>query len=72
MVKVISISEEVYKMLTRLKGPRSFSEVIKSSIEGEKKGDITRFFGALKDKKRAERWKKELYSMRENGWPEER
>lgn len=72
MVKVISVSDEVYAMLTRFKGSRSFSEVIKNAMEGGKKGDIRQFFGALKDKKRAVEWKKEIYTAREKGWPEER
>lgn len=72
MVKVISISDEVYKMLAKIKGSRSFSEVIKSSLESEKKGDITPFFGILKNKKRAVKWKREVYEAREKGWPKER
>lgn len=72
MVKVISVSDEVYAMLTRFKGFRSFSEVIKSAMEGGKKGGIKQFFGALKGKKRAAKWKKDIYTAREKGWPEER
>lgn len=71
MVRMISVSDEVYEMLTKRKGNFSYSEVIKNSLE-EGKGDISKFFGILSDKKRAREWKREVQEGREGGWPEER
>ncbi len=60
MSKQISVSDEVYRELTEIKGEKSYSEVISGALNmrKEKKGDIEtlrKFFGILKgDKKLAE------------------
>lgn len=53
MTRLISVSNDVYNMLSKLKGKNmSFSEIIKSLIkEKNEKGDIRRFAGILKDEK---------------------
>lgn len=53
MARQISVSDEVYEKLSRLKGTRSFSEVIKEAVIGrtdnEKTAkDIMKFAGILK------------------------
>ncbi|HVC58701.1 MAG TPA: antitoxin VapB family protein [Candidatus Acidoferrales bacterium] len=53
MARQISVSDEVYELLTKRKGGRSYSAVIKdmaNQIESPK-GDIMRFAGALKGDK---------------------
>ncbi len=51
MVKVISLSEEAYQNLRRIKGPKeSFSKVV-IKLTKEKKKDITKFFGIWKGDK---------------------
>ncbi|MCL5412052.1 MAG: antitoxin VapB family protein [Candidatus Marsarchaeota archaeon] len=53
MVRVISISDEVYSMLVKIKGGKSFTEVIKSlASRREDKGNfdaVMKFFGAISD-----------------------
>ncbi len=72
MVKMISVSDEVYEMLTKRKGKASYSEVIKSSLETGK-GDISKFFGILKiSDVRAKEWKRQIKEARETGWPADR
>ena len=51
MVKTLTITEDAYNALKRLKyGEKSFSEVI-IEITKERKGDIREFYGILKDSK---------------------
>ncbi len=46
MVKVISLSDDVYRKLKAIKRNMSFSEIIRNSLESEKKKkDITKFCG---------------------------
>ena len=45
MVKVISLSEEAYKRLKRLKNKRSFSELVIFLTMDKKNRDILSFFG---------------------------
>jgi predicted CopG family antitoxin len=71
MVKVISVSDEVYTMLVKLKGQHlSFSETIKMTISKSKqnKNDIMDLFGSLKGKINAKQWKSELYAQRDMPW----
>lgn len=53
MVRVISISDEVYFELSKLKNGRSFTEVIKSLVEKKGEtgnfGEVMRFFGTIND-----------------------
>lgn len=53
MVRVISISDEVYMELTKLKNGRSFTETIKELVKGKKpKGnydEVMKFFGTIND-----------------------
>ena len=64
----ISITEEVYSMLTTLKGENeSFSEVIKSLV----KKDITQCYGLLRDyKEELEIVEKEAIKARKEHWKE--
>jgi predicted CopG family antitoxin len=52
VARQISVSNEVYELLLKRKGKKSFSEVIKENLcpNGEKQ-DIMSFAGALKDEK---------------------
>ena len=69
MVKVISVSDETYAMLVKLKGKKmSFSETIKAAIAKGGKGDLMRSFGVLKDKRRAKEWIAAVYKERERTW----
>ena len=50
-VKTITITENAYETLKKLKNlEESFSEVI-LRVSGERKGNIINFYGALKDSK---------------------
>lgn len=61
MTKVISISDEAYDRLKRLKNEKSFSEII---VElSSKKNDLMNFAGSLNEKE-AEKIKGEIYSER--------
>jgi predicted CopG family antitoxin len=71
MVKVISVSDEVYTMLVKVKGQKlSFSEVIKASLSKNRgnKNDIMDLFGSLKGEIDAKKWKAELYADRKRSW----
>jgi predicted CopG family antitoxin len=71
MVKVISVSDETYALLKRIKGQKmSFSEAIKEAIYKNKqdRGEIMVLFGVLKGKINAKRWKARLYEERERPW----
>ncbi len=63
MVKVISLSDEVYKKLKALKGDRSFSETIRDSLDGKRKrGDIMKFCGIWK----REEWDEIVRELKES------
>ena len=53
MVKVISIQDDVYTELSRHKDNKSFSQVIRELIKASKTetsiGDLSRFYGILRD-----------------------
>jgi len=52
MSRQISVSNEVYELLSKRKGKKSFSQVIKENLCSEKtKVDIMSFAGAMKDDK---------------------
>jgi len=52
MARQISVSNEVYELLSKRKGKKSFSEVIKESLcQTEKKTDIMKFAGIMKNER---------------------
>jgi predicted CopG family antitoxin len=52
MARQISVSNEVYELLSRKKGKKSFSQLIKENLTSkEKKVDIMTFAGVMKDDK---------------------
>jgi predicted CopG family antitoxin len=52
MARQISVSNEVYEMLSKRKGKKSFSQVIKENLCAmEEKEDIMKFAGAMKNEK---------------------
>ena len=54
MARQISVSNEVYELLLKRKGKKSFSEVIKENLcPKEEKVDIMSLAGILKDDKQA-------------------
>lgn len=64
VAKVISISNEVYAMLAKLKGERSFSETIKEAVlAAAPNGDVSELFGTI-DRRRARAWIKEVMEAR--------
>jgi len=67
MARQISISNEVYELLLKRKGKRSFSEVIKEKFcPKEEKVDIMSLAGILKDDKHTlERLKQQIAAERE-------
>ncbi len=67
MARQISVSNEVYELLLKRKGKKSFSEVIKENLcPKEEKVDIMSLAGILKDDKQAlERLKLQVAAERE-------
>lgn len=67
MARQISVSNEVYELLLKRKGKKSFSEVIKENLcPKEEKADIMSLAGILKDDKQAlERLKQQIAAERE-------
>lgn len=52
LARQISVSNEVYELLSKRKGKKSFSQVIKENLCGEgEKQDIMSFAGIMKDEK---------------------
>lgn len=68
MVRIISISDEVYDELSMIKGERSFTKVIKALLEtrakkgGNQKG-LEKFFGII-DEKTGKAWMDQVDSGR--------
>ncbi len=53
MARQISVSNEVYELLSKRKGKKSFSQVIKENLcPKEEKKDIMRFAGAMKNERK--------------------
>lgn len=53
MARQISVSNEVYELLSKRKGKKSFSEVIKENLcSKEEKKDIMRFAGSMKNERK--------------------
>ena len=67
MARQISVSNEVYELLLKRKGKKSFSEVIKENLcPKEEKEDIMSLAGVLKDDKQAlEQLKQQIAAERE-------
>ncbi|OIO41205.1 hypothetical protein AUJ62_03340 [Candidatus Pacearchaeota archaeon CG1_02_32_21] len=63
MTKVISISDEAYGRLKRLKNEKSFSEIIVELSNKKNEIDLMSFAGSLSEKE-ADKIKKEIYSER--------
>jgi len=52
MARQISVSNEVYELLSKRKGKKSFSQVIKENLcSQEEKRDIMSFAGVMKNQK---------------------
>lgn len=67
MARQISVSDEVYEELSKLKGGKSFSELMKGFMEVKKSNEkLMKFAGILKeDKKNLEQLKKTIAKERE-------
>ena len=67
MARQISVSNEVYELLSKRKGKKSFSEVIKENLcSEEEKVDIMSFAGVMKgDKQKLELLKSKIAAERE-------
>jgi predicted CopG family antitoxin len=67
LARQISVSNEVYELLLEKKGKRSFSEVIKESLNPQKKRpDLMSLAGILKDdKENLQELKKKIENERE-------
>ena len=67
MARQISVSNEVYELLLKRKGNKSFSQVIKENLCPKKeKQNIMRFAGIMKDEKeKLELLKAEIAAERE-------
>ena len=63
MTKVISISDDAYEKLKRLKNERSFSEIIVELSSKKNETDLMNFAGSISEKE-ADNIKKEIYTER--------
>ena len=70
MARQISVSNEVYELLLKRKGKKSFSQVIKENLcPKEEKVDIMSLAGILKDdKEKLERLKSQIAAEREENY----
>jgi predicted CopG family antitoxin len=70
MAKQISVSDEVYELLLKRKGNKSFSQVIKESLcPKQGKADIMCLAGILKeDKAELDKLKKQIAAEREQNY----
>lgn len=64
MARLITVSDEIYDNLSRIKGKRSFSEVIRLLLT-KKSGDVMKFAGTLKSMD-VSGWKKSVTEDRKN------
>jgi predicted CopG family antitoxin len=73
MARQISVSNEVYELLSKRKGKKSFSRVIKENLcSEEKKLDIMSFAGILKeDKQKLDLLKSKISAEREANYGRE-
>jgi len=64
MSKLISVSDAIYADLMKIKGKKSFTEVIAELLKRQRKDmDLMDFFGSMPDID-AEKWKKEIRDQR--------
>jgi predicted CopG family antitoxin len=70
VARQISVSNEVYELLSKRKGKKSFSQVIKENLlRKEEKVDIMSLAGILKDdKEKLERLKSQIAAEREQNY----
>jgi predicted CopG family antitoxin len=70
VARQISVSNEVYELLSKRKGKKSFSQVIKENLlPKEEKVDIMSLAGILKDdKEKLERLKSQIAAEREQNY----
>ena len=70
VARQITVSNEVYEMLLKRKGNKSFSQVIKESLcANSKKTEIMKYAGILKDqKKELDQLKKQIEEERETNY----
>jgi len=64
MARLITVSDEIYENLSRIKGKRSFSEIIRALLS-KRSGDVMRFAGILQGTDVGE-WKKDIGEGRKN------
>ncbi len=72
MTKIISLTNNVYEKLKKVKGTRSFSQEIDELIDkADQKGDVKslREFVGVWSKEKGERLKKEIEISRKNAKP---
>lgn len=60
MTKTISISDDVYELLVKIKGKRSFSEVIRDLIKKESNYDVLLIGFRTRDEMEIEELKREI------------
>jgi predicted CopG family antitoxin len=67
MARQISVSNEVYELLLEIKGEKSFSQVIKESLnQNKKKTNIMKYAGIMKnEKEKLKELKKQIEEERE-------
>ncbi len=66
MSRQISVSNEVYELLSKRKGKKSFSQVIKENLCSKEQVDIMSFAGVMKgDKQKLELLKSKITAERE-------
>lgn len=70
MARQISVSNEVYELLSKIKGKKSFSQVIKENLcPKEEQVDIMKLAGILKDdKKKLDRLNAQIAAERETNY----
>jgi len=67
-MKTIMIRDDVYNKLARIKGDKSFSDIIEELIEESislRRKKIEKYFGILKEEE-TEELKKEIYEMKKD------
>jgi len=63
MTKIVSLSDEAYERLKKMKNERSFSEIIIELTFEKTKDNLMKFAGAL-SKEEADKIKKDIYNER--------
>ncbi len=63
MTKIVSLSDEAYNELKKIKLEKSFSEIVIELTKEKKKDNLMQFAGILDDKD-AEKIKKKIYEER--------